>query len=958
MSGDLPCYTLIGSRDDADQPTEAEFKKAFESGGVSEKVRYLKKLVVCMLNGEKFPSLLMIIIRYVLPMKEHAIKKVLLLYWEIVPKTTPEGKLMQEMILVCDAYRKDLQHPNEFIRGSTLRFLCKLKEAELLEPLMPAIRSCLEHRHSYVRRNAVLAIYTIYRSFDFLIPDAPELVHNYLMTEQDMSCKRNAFILLTYADQSRALEYLSSCMDSVGNFGDILQLVVVELIHKVCHSSPGERGRFIKCIYALINSNSNSVRYDAAGCLLTMSTHPIAVKAAASTYVDLAVKVSDNNVKLIVLGKLADMSMDSTFERTLQDLAMDILRVLQAPDLEVRKKTLELVMGLICSRNSEEIVLVLKKEITKTQSSEEFEKIGEYRQLLVRALHQIGVQFPNIAVSIVPLLMEFLNDSNAASAGDVILFVREAIERFPNLRREIIDKLLDSFSAIKSSKVFRAGLWIVGEYAESIDDINTIMEEIRRTLGDIPIVDSELKKMAGNEEEEAPEGQRDSLPNLYKGAGGGARVTADGTYATESALSSQVKDADGNGDDQNPTALRSLLLAGDFFLGSVLATTLTKLVLRQSQLCGDQRAANAFSAEAMLIMASVVHLGKSGLAAQAIDEDSHDRVMLCLRALSEPTEFIINIFKTLCRKSFLEMLEAAKTVSEESKLKAMKGVSIQVDDLIQFKQLKARGSAETGESVDEFEVNLSRATGADVKAEEMGSKLSKVHQLTGFSDPVYAEAYVNVHQYDIVLDILVVNQTPDVLQNLSLELATLGDLKLVERPSTYTLAGHDFCQIKANVKVSSTETGIIFGNIVYDVSSTTSDRNCVVLNDIHIDIMDYITPAYCTDVDFRSMWAEFEWENKVSVNTNITGLNAYLQHILKCTNMKCLTPESALEGDCGFLAANLYAKSIFGEDALTNICIEQTAEGKISGHIRIRSKTQGIALSLGDKITLSQKIAK
>ncbi len=28
---------------------------------------------------------------------------------------------------------------------------------------MPAIRACLDHRHSYVRRNAVLAIYTIYR---------------------------------------------------------------------------------------------------------------------------------------------------------------------------------------------------------------------------------------------------------------------------------------------------------------------------------------------------------------------------------------------------------------------------------------------------------------------------------------------------------------------------------------------------------------------------------------------------------------------------------------------------------------------------------------------------------------------------------------------------------------------------------------------------------------------------
>lgn len=47
-------------------------------------------------------------------------------------------------------------------------------------------------------------------------------------------------------------------------------------------------------------------------------------------------------------------------------------------------------------------------------------------------------------------------------------------------------------------------------------------------------------------------------------------------------------------------------------------------------------------------------------------------------------------------------------------------------------------------------------------------------QLTGFSDPVYAEAYVNVNQFDIVLDVLVVNQTGDTLQNLTLELATLG----------------------------------------------------------------------------------------------------------------------------------------------------------------------------------------
>ncbi|RWS18287.1 coatomer subunit beta-like protein, partial [Leptotrombidium deliense] len=87
---------------------------------------------------------------------------------------------------------------------------------------------------------------------------------------------------------------------------------------------------------------------------------------------------------------------------------------------------------------------------------------------------------------------------------------------------------------------------------------------------------------------------------------------------------------------------------------------------------------------------------------------------------------------------------------------------------------------------------------------------------------------------------------------------------------------------------------MFFQNFIYDVSGSTSDRNVVVLNDIHIDIMDYIVPASCSDAQFRQMWAEFEWENKVTVNTCLTDLQQYLTHLIKSTNMKCLTPGKAL----------------------------------------------------------------
>lgn len=96
--------------------------------------------------------------------------------------------------------------------------------------------------------------------------------------------------------------------------------------------------------------------------------------------------------------------------------------------------------------------------------------------------------------------------------------------------------------------------------------------------------------------------------------------------------------------------------------------------------------------------------------------------------------------------------------------------------------------------------DMSRATGV-AEEEDFGSRLKRVMQLTGLSDPVYAEAVVTVHEYDIVLDVLLINQTNESLSNVCLELATVGDLKLCERPQNYAMAPHANINIRANIKV-------------------------------------------------------------------------------------------------------------------------------------------------------------
>lgn len=202
---------------------------------------------------------------------------------------------------------------------------------------------------------------------------------------------------------------------------------------------------------------------------------------------------------------------------------------------------------------------------------------------------------------------------------------------------------------------------------------------------------------------------------------------------------------------------------GDFFIGASLCVTLTKLAICYMELEKNEVEQNRFSARMMLVMSSILHLGKSGFPTKPITNDDTDRIFLCLKTLSERTPETVEVFQHFCRDALGKMLEAqheeeALSIKEKQKTAA----KVQADDPVQFSQLSSGKESQLGENV--FESSLSQAL-AGTKTTNLSevaspnNKLNKVTQLTGFSDPVYAEAYVNVNQYDIVLDVLIVNQT-------------------------------------------------------------------------------------------------------------------------------------------------------------------------------------------------------
>lgn len=196
---------------------------------------------------------------------------------------------------------------------------------------------------------------------------------------------------------------------------------------------------------------------------MSLSTAPTAVRACAQAYATLLNTSSDNNVKLIVLDRLIELKKHHA--KVVQEILMDILRALSSPNIMISKKTLELAIDLVGPRNIEEVMLVLKREVIRSQEAD-FEFGEEYKTLLIQAIHKCALRYAEVADSVVLVLLDFLGGEGGYN---VVQCVKSIVEQYPNFRGTIIRKIIDNLDEITTSEALRVAMWILGEYADTLD---------------------------------------------------------------------------------------------------------------------------------------------------------------------------------------------------------------------------------------------------------------------------------------------------------------------------------------------------------------------------------------------------------------------------------------------------------------------------------------------------------
>lgn len=225
-------------------------------------------------------------------------------------------------------------------------------------------------------------------------------------------------------------------------------------------------------------------------------------------------------------------------------------------------------------------------------------------------------------------------------------------------------------------------------------------------------------------------------------------------------------------------------------------------------------------------------------------------------------------------------------------------------------------------------------------------------QLSGLGDPLYVETTIFYNKHELVLDILVINQTDYYLQEIFLDFISSKHLSLSAHSWTngLSLQKHSATTFKVSFSIQEAASHFISASASFKFPKNEQYASIFVqnLSDITVGISNFLEPV--GSINFREHWKEMDWEN-IRPTTITNRGNTQLDDLLDRVVVAVHGTVCGREKFVNFLVANIAAQTIRNTPVLINLCISQKEQTTIE--MRVRSKDDEIVKCVMDRIVLA-----
>ncbi|VAH91912.1 unnamed protein product [Triticum turgidum subsp. durum] len=459
-----------------------ELKEELNSQYKDKRKDAVKKVIAAMTVGKDVSSLFTDVVNC-MQTENLELKKLVYLYLINYAKSQPDLA-----ILAVNTFVKDSQDPNPLIRALAVRTMGCIRVDKITEYLCDPLQRCLKDDDPYVRKTAAICVAKLYdinaelvedRGFlealkDLISDNNPMVVANAVaaLAEIQDSSARPIFEITSHT-LTKLLTALNECtewgqvfiLDSLSRYKatdardaeNIVERVTPRLQHANC-AVVLSAVKIILLQMVLITST------DVVRNLCKKMAPPLVTLLSAEPEIQY---VALRNINLIVQKRPTILAHE-----------IKVFFCKYNDPIYVKMEKLEIMIKLASDRNIDQVLLEFKEYATEVDV--------DFVRKAVRAIGRCAIKLERAAERCISVLLELIKIKVNYVVQEAIIVIKDIFRRYPNTYESIIATLCESLDTLDEPEAKASMIWIIGEYAERIDNADELLESFLDTFPEEP----------------------------------------------------------------------------------------------------------------------------------------------------------------------------------------------------------------------------------------------------------------------------------------------------------------------------------------------------------------------------------------------------------------------------------------------------------------------------------------
>lgn len=399
-------------------------------------------------------------------------KKLVYLYLMNYAKTHPEL-----CILAVNTFVQDSEDPNPLVRALAIRTMGCIRVDKMVDYMELPLRKTLKDENPYVRKTAAICVGKLFdlnpelcieEGFvtdlqNLLYDNNPMVVANTVsaLAEIQEAAPETKSLVITSKTLDKLLAALNECTEwgriailtALSQYKAANQKEAINIVDRVVpqfqHVNPSVVLAAIKTVIAHLSLQTPDFRET----LLAKMGPPLVTLVSSAPEVQY---VALRNIQ-IILQKFPNILS--------RELRVFFCKYNDPPYLKMEK--LEILVNIANSKNYEQLLSELKEYSMEVDM--------DFVRRSIRAIGQVAIKIDKAAPSCVNVLLELLDNKANYVVQEVVVVMKDILRKYKDFGAAI-PSLVQYIDDLDEPEARAAIIWIMGEYAEDIDNVVEVLQ--------------------------------------------------------------------------------------------------------------------------------------------------------------------------------------------------------------------------------------------------------------------------------------------------------------------------------------------------------------------------------------------------------------------------------------------------------------------------------------------------